>query len=178
MADQEIKITLQDGKDLVVSVDPESDYKEIYIGLRGADGTWLQDLACIRPAYNYNEKSDVVSDPNRFDVLLPGPHGMLDVNRTIQFEKTKEEAANMEYRDYTINCLWWRYPAQFEVEHDNGTKDYFESVSEAKQFIDEQFYGGKEKGKQTLEQKLEKVTEKQKQELRDGKQTSKEAELF
>lgn len=47
---------------LVAETGYEKDYKEIYVGLKEKDGTWVQDLAVIGAKYHYDNELHVIQD--------------------------------------------------------------------------------------------------------------------
>lgn len=50
-----ITLNLTDGLKLVAEATPDSDYKEIYIGIANKNDVWLQTLACVKENYIIDE---------------------------------------------------------------------------------------------------------------------------
>ena len=69
---------------LVAEADPDSEYKEIYVGLEDEHGVWY-DLTCIGQRYKYTPDLEYI--PNQYRVLLWNRNGDDDAEEVI-IEKT------------------------------------------------------------------------------------------
>ena len=69
---QRIAIQLANGYKLVAEQNVDESYsKEIFVGITNGEGSWLQDLAIIRPSYEI-EDLKVQWKEDQFDVLVFG----------------------------------------------------------------------------------------------------------
>lgn len=66
-------VDLSNGTKLIAekSADPYFP-NEIYIGVEGSNGMWVQDLAVIRSCYVRDNDTGVAVDPKKFEVLVYG----------------------------------------------------------------------------------------------------------
>ena len=62
-------IPLSNGYKLVSEKNTGEFDKELYVGLESPDGSYIQDLAIIRPTYKFNN-NDIVFDADKFEILV------------------------------------------------------------------------------------------------------------
>ena len=83
-------IPLSNGYKLIAERNTGEFDKEMYVGIETPNGTYLQDLAIIRPTYTFKE-DDVVFDADRFEVLVFGDHTVDDFTNKFVIELAKDE---------------------------------------------------------------------------------------
>ena len=64
-------IPLSNGYKLISERNAGEFDKELYVGIESPSGTYVQDLAIIRPTYRFKE-NDVVFDADKFEILVFG----------------------------------------------------------------------------------------------------------
>ena len=65
-----IEIPLDNGYKLIAEQNIDSEFdKEIFVGIETDTGSYIQDLAIIRPTYKYNE-NNVVFSSDKFEMLI------------------------------------------------------------------------------------------------------------
>ena len=64
-----VSIPVGDNLYLCAEINPDKDYREIYVGTKEASGCWRQDLAVVRQKYHYGDNLAVVQD-EQFEVLV------------------------------------------------------------------------------------------------------------
>lgn len=66
-----IEIPLPNGYRLFAAQSEDPTYpNEIYLGVLDHNGRWVQDLAIVMNAYQYNDDGDVVWKKDEFEVLV------------------------------------------------------------------------------------------------------------
>ena len=66
-----IEIPVGNGMKMVAEQNSDPNYaRELYIGIEDADGSWIQDLACIANEYKYNNDGQVEWSDGIFRVIV------------------------------------------------------------------------------------------------------------
>ena len=96
-----LEIPLSDGHSLVAEINPDSNYKEIFLSVSNKEKTWLQDLAIVREAYVY-EDLNVVPKSERYEVLVYGDAEKLDYTHRFEIPIFKEYADEEEKHEQLV----------------------------------------------------------------------------
>ena len=65
------KIPLSNGYKIISEKNTGEFNKELYVGLEAPDGSYVQDLAIVRPTYKF-DNNEVIFDADRFEILVFG----------------------------------------------------------------------------------------------------------
>ena len=89
---ERVSIPLSNGKKLVAEVNPDGDFKEIYIGIEDNGGAWWQDLAIVREDYYWNDDEyGIIPMPGRYEVLVYSDCNNEDWTDSFQIGEYEEE---------------------------------------------------------------------------------------
>lgn len=86
-----VEIGLGNGCKLVAEQNTDPNYsREMFVGIEGPDGAWLQDLAVIRSAYHY--KGDVpVWNDKQMEMLVYGDEDSEDFTETFNINLREDK---------------------------------------------------------------------------------------
>jgi hypothetical protein len=86
-----INIPLDNGYKLVAEQNIDSDFnKEIIIGIRAKDNSYVQDLVIVRPTYTF-QKNVVKFDSDRFEMLIFGDEKREDYTNKFEVSLFEDE---------------------------------------------------------------------------------------
>ena len=86
-----ISIQLDNGYALIAEQNSDSQFnKELFIGIEDDHGRYIQDLAIIRPTYQFEEE-DVKFDSDKFELLIFGNEKEEDYTESFVVPLHKEE---------------------------------------------------------------------------------------
>ena len=86
-----IELQISENVKIVAEINPDDDYKEIFIGVE-KDGCWEQDLAIVGKPYRYDSDLHVILDDG-FRVLVYGHAEMEDYTNEFLIDEYEEEFA-------------------------------------------------------------------------------------
>ena len=66
-----IEVPLSNGYKLIVERNTGEFNKEIFVGIESSTGSYVQDLAIVRPTYKFKE-GEVIFDANKFEIMVFG----------------------------------------------------------------------------------------------------------
>lgn len=92
MRENKMVVPFQNQYSLVAIQNEDPEYtNEIFIGVMNADGSWHQDLAIVRNAYEYDGEGNVVWKPGKFEVLVYGDADLCDYTNRFSIDMWKEK---------------------------------------------------------------------------------------
>lgn len=114
--ENKIEIPIGNGMKIVAEQNNDPYYdRELYVGIVDADGSWIQDLVCVRNDYRYNEDGELEWKDNSFHVVVWGDERRDDL--TDEFDiKLREDLE-------PVDRFAWLKPYLNTVLEDDGT-DY------------------------------------------------------